>query len=270
MDNTKWILGVMLAAILALALLAGGFIAGRLTSPVGYGFVGGADDWSRAFREMMRQGGMTGGWRGAPQDMMGGNLWNRTEEGERLTVGEAMGAAEQYLQAAGYDGLEVAEVMIFDNHAYVEVEDSERGIGALELLVDPASKAAFLEFGPSMMWNVEYGMMGSQGGRYGGMMAGWRGGMGWVMRRWSPSTEAFDPESLSVTPEEAVQIAEDYLREAFPDLTVDDHAELFPGYYTLHTLENGEVEGMLSVSGYTGEVWVHTWHGGLLEVSEVE
>jgi hypothetical protein len=190
--------------------------------------------------------------------MMGGYGWGGATA-EPLTVEEANDAAEDYLRTAGYDSLEIAEVMIFDNHAYVEVVDPARGAGAVELLVDPVTETAFLEYGPSMMWNVEYGMM-----------RGWRGGMGGMMWGWAAAPSGFDPESLSVTPEEAVQIAEDYLGEAFPDQTVDDHAEIFPGYYTLHTLENGEVEGMLSVNGYTGEVWVHTWHGQLLEVSDSE
>jgi hypothetical protein len=202
-------------------------------------------------------GGMMGGWRGGAGGMMGG-YGQGGATAEVLSVQEATDAAEDYLRSGGYDDLEIAEVMIFDNHAYVEVEDRARGIGAIELLVDPVTKTAFLEYGPSMMWNVEYGMM-----------SGWRG-MGGMMRGWAAAPGAFDPESLSLTPEEALQIAEQYLGQAFPDLTADDHAELFPGYYTLHTLEGGEVTGMLSVNGYTGEVWFHTWHGELLQVSESE
>ena len=37
----------------------------------------------------------------------------------------------------------------------------------------------------------------------------------------------------------------------------------FPGYYTFD-FGRKEVEGMLSVNAYTGEVWVHTWHGPFL------
>ena len=42
----------------------------------------------------------------------------------------------------------------------------------------------------------------------------------------------------------------------------------FPGYYTLHTLQDGDVEGMLSVNAVTGAVWRHTWHGEFREMSE--
>ena len=49
-----------------------------------------------------------------------------------------------------------------------------------------------------------------------------------------------------------------------------DEAEAFYGYYTLHILKNGQVEGMLSVNGYTGAVWYHTWHGPFLGMKEFE
>ena len=34
----------------------------------------------------------------------------------------------------------------------------------------------------------------------------------------------------------------------------------FPGYYTFDYGRKA-IEGMLSVNAYTGEVWVHGWHG---------
>ena len=50
--------------------------------------------------------------------------------------------------------------------------------------------------------------------------------------------------------------------------TADEHADAFYGYYTIHTLENGEVVGMLSVNGFTGQVFPHTWHGELVEMGD--
>ena len=31
-----------------------------------------------------------------------------------------------------------------------------------------------------------------------------------------------------------------------------------------------EIEGVLSVNGYTGEVWYHTWHGPFIGMKELE
>ena len=54
-----------------------------------------------------------------------------------------------------------------------------------------------------------------------------------------------------------------------PGLTVGN-ADTFYGYYTLHTLKSGQVEGMLSVNGYSGAVWYHSWHGAFIGMKEYE
>jgi hypothetical protein len=163
---------------------------------------------------------------------------------EPLSVEQAVASAKAYLAGIEASDLEVAEVMVFDNHAYVEVKD-------------PASQRAMLEFGPSMMWNTTYGMHNAAR-MHGGMMG-----------------QAFGPETapqgeMTVTPEQAAEAAQAYLNEAFAGKTVSDEVETFPGYYTLHVLENGEVVGMMSVNGYTGQVWYHSWHGNLLEMQEFD
>ena len=65
--------------------------------------------------------------------------------------------------------------MIFDNNAYARITEKSTGIGAMELLVDPASLVVFPEYGPNMMWNLKYGMM-SGAGMMGGTSAAWRRG----------------------------------------------------------------------------------------------
>jgi stress response protein YsnF len=46
--------------------------------------------------------------------------------------------------------------------------------------------------------------------------------------------------------------------------------EEFYGYYTLHTEKDGEITGMLSVNGYSGEIWYHSWHGPFIAMEEEE
>jgi hypothetical protein len=41
-------------------------------------------------------------------------------------------------------------------------------------------------------------------------------------------------------------------------------------YYTLHTYTGDKVSGMLSVNGYTGKVWYHSWHGAFVDMKELE
>jgi len=121
------------------------------------------------------------------------------------------------------------------------------------ILVDQYTGAAYPEFGPNMMWNTKYGHMGGQGGMT-GMMRGWL--------NQQPSG------TLTVTPDGARQYAQAYLDQAQPGVKVGDDIVQFYGYYTLHTFKDGKEFGMLSVNGYSGQVWYHTWHGAFIASSE--
>ncbi len=74
---------------------------------------------------------------------------------------------------------------------------------------------------------------------------------------------------MSVTEEQADQYAQKFVDGYLPGAKIGE-PERFYGYYTLHTLQNGQVQGMLSVNGYTGSVWYHTWHGPFLGMKEYE
>ncbi len=202
------------------------------------------------------------GMMGGPAAMMAPYAITDGETPPALSPQEAGQAVERYLESQGYADLAVGEVMIFDNGGYAQVVRKDTGEGAFEVLIDPYTQAVYLEHGPAMMWNTAYGMMdgagfGMMGGGYGGMM----GGLGFAPR----NPEA---EDLNVSPDRAVELAQDYLDRFLPGLQADDHADAFPGYYTLHTLKDDQVVGMLSVNAFTGQVWVHTWHGTLLDMVE--
>jgi hypothetical protein len=98
--------------------------------------------------------------------------------------------------------------------------------------------------GPNMMWNTKYGHMG------GTTWNGWR------------NSQA---EPTSVTPETALTLAQEWLNQYLPGASAEN-ADAFSGYYTIDVLKDGQVYGMLSVNGYTGEVWYHTWHGNFVEM----
>ena len=189
-------------------------------------------------------GAFTFGWHGG--GMMGSTygpgMWGATTtSGEPLSDEQAEGIARQYVE--GFEGplLELAELMVFDNHFYAQARELKTKRYAYELLIDRFSGRISLEPGPNMMWNEKYGHMGSG-------VLGFFGGS-----RLS--------ESMPITEDEAVVAAQAHLDRYVPGLQVDDHAAEFYGYYTLHTLRDGEIVGMLSVNGYTGAVWLHSWHG---------
>jgi hypothetical protein len=126
-----------------------------------------------------------------------------------------------------------------------------------------------------MMWNLKYGglnhqsMMKNSNGMMGvmGMMAG-NGVMGNMMDGWDGSTPAHVSADMTVTPEEAIEFAQTYLNANIADVTVSAGPIQFYGYYTLDYEQNEKVIGMLSVNGYSGQVFVHTWHGIFIEEAE--
>lgn len=189
--------------------------------------------------------GMMGAWT-PPADL--------APAGEALTLDEALAVADAYVSAWKDPNLRLSEIMQFDNHFYAEVVEADSGRGAFEFLIDPVSGAVILEPGPNMMWNLKYGMH-----------AGW----GQPRTRWNTPSGG-DGVEMAISAEEARVAAQAYLDRYYPGLTVDEEAEAFYGYYTLHILENGEIVGMLSVNGSTGDVWLHAWHGEFVAMSDAQ
>jgi len=173
---------------------------------------------------------------------MGG--WDRyNPNAEQITIDEAAEAVKRYLSAYGQD-LALAEVMEFAWNFYAEVEEETTGIHAMELLIDKYTGQVYPEMGPNMMWNTKYspmaGMMGSQ------------------------NTATAE---MPITTEPAKALAQQFLDANLPGVTTGE-AEVFYGYYTLHTLKDGQIEGMLSINGYNGAVWYHNWHGPFIGMEE--
>jgi hypothetical protein len=204
-------------------------------------------------------GGMMGSQRGYRSGMMGGygtNSANITP----LTLDEAYQSADQYLAKLNNTDLKIAEVMVFDNNAYVRVIEQSTGTGAFELLVDPFSQIASPEPGPNMMWNLKYAGFNHQQ-----MMGGGRGMMGYFTSNATP--EAVEPK-LTVSSEQALQDAQKYLDTNLPGTTTAEDADPFYGYYTIDILKDGKTVGMLSVNGFNGQVFLHTWHGTFIEAKD--
>lgn len=168
----------------------------------------------------------------APWGSMMGGSW----AGDGEPVASLDAAAERAQDYADGLGLVVGEVMEFSNEYYAELVTAD-GEGATEVLIDPDTGAVGIEYGPAMMWNTAYGM------------------------------HARASRSATVSAERARQIAQDWLDANRPGLTAGE-AEALPGYYTLHTLRDGQIEGMLSVNATTGAVWYHTWHGTFIAMTD--
>lgn len=279
MNKSLQIAIVVIGGIVLSALIFGaGMIVGRtnwgisVTNPPnmmswisgnanqGYSMMGnGSNMMGNAGNGMMGGNGMLGGY-------FSGNSANTTP----LTVDQTKQAVESYLEGINNSDLELKEIMIFDNNAYARISEKSTGIGAMELLVDPSTLSVYPEFGPNMMWNLKYGhmsgnnMMGNSGmmGGSGGMMGG-SGMVGGILPNLSQATQ-----TMTASPEQALKDAQQYLDQEYPGYQTAEDADPFYGYYTIDILKNGKVTGMLSVNGYSGQVFLHTWHGTFIEMWE--
>jgi hypothetical protein len=162
-----------------------------------------------------------------------------------LTIETAEAIAQQYVTQLNNPDLAVREVEEYTQNFYVQIHEKSTGIGAFELLIDKYTGGVYPEQGANMMWNTKYRMHS--------------GIMGWFTELTSPMT---------VTVEQAENFAQQYLDMYIPGTTVGE-AEAFYGYYHVMVLSAGEGYGVLSVNGYTGQVWYHNWHGAFEQELEV-
>ena len=174
-----------------------------------------------------------------------GGLFN----GGRADIGMDRAVRVAQEVAASYpDGeLTVDEVIEFSNNYYASIREKNTGIGAFEVLIDPATGRASREPGPDMMWNTKYGMMS------GGMMGGHAvAGAG----------------TIPIASQQARDIAQRWLDANRPGSTAKS-PDPFYGYYTVDFEKGGRLVGMLSVNGYSGAVWYHDWHGSFVQEKDL-
>ena len=172
--------------------------------------------------------------------------------GNPISIDRAVGIAQQ--TAAGYSNrtLVVDEVIEFQNNFYASMKEQDTGVGAFEVLINRYSGAVSPEIGPNMMWNTAYGITGQGGMGQGGMM-------GAITR---------SNGTMTVSKEKATGVAQSWLDGHLAG-NVTRAPDTFHGYYTIDFEKGGKLVGMLSVNGYSGQVWPHTWHGGYVQTKDL-
>jgi len=169
--------------------------------------------------------------------MMNGMMGYYSRVPAPLSHSNAKAIADQYLASMNNPDLEIDEFEEYSHNFYVSLIEKSTGRGAIEIIVDRYS-GSFQPEPQSMMWNGKYGMMGS-----------------------------YQQAQMPVTEQQAKEIAQDFLDVAYPGTEADEVVAYY-GYYTIMNKLEGKHYGMLSVNGYSGDVWYHTWHG--MFISEVE
>jgi hypothetical protein len=167
--------------------------------------------------------------------------------GTPLTITQAKTIAQNYVTSINNLDLTVKQVEEYTNNFYVQVNEASTGKGAFELLINKYTGSIYPEMGPNMMWNTKYGMMRS--GALGGIFG-------------TPTT------TMTVTQTQATTEAQTYLNSYISGTTTGD-VNTFYGYYTIEVLKEATTYGMLSVNGYTGQVWFHSWHGTFIAELQV-
>jgi len=206
------------------------------------------------------QQGITGPWYSQPQ----------IQANAPITLDQAKTIAQQYLASTGNSNLAIKEIMEFQYNFYIEYYEKDTGIGAFEMLIwkegapygypgygygygmmgwRVGAGVIMPEPGPNMMWNTKYSPMAN----------------GWMGYRYGYGYQASSTMPISMS--QAQQYAQAYLNATFQNAETKT-ATQFYGYYTIDFTVNGQIVGMLSVNGYTGQVWYHSWHGAF--VQEVE
>lgn len=189
--------------------------------------------------------------------MMNGNMMNGNQpyisvdfnKDELKDIDELKENIEKYLE--NYSGEFIIEdIFVYSNsNYYFSITEEETGKGAMELLVNPITGDVYPEYGPNMMWNTKYGMH-SNGSSF-GMMS---------------NIEFNSSDEVRFSDEDALEKANVYLSKIQNNLSAEIGGHAFYGYYTFHVNEDENLEGMISVNSYTGEVWYHNWHGNVMEV----
>ncbi|MDO8725781.1 MAG: hypothetical protein Q7J35_06925 [Candidatus Methanoperedens sp.] len=180
----------------------------------------------------MGQNGMMG------SGMMGGNMLVSggvpySPNGSQVSLEQASNIAKRYLAAQNNPDLELADLEEWEFNFYVEYKEKSTGTKAFQVLIDKYGGTVSPEMGPNMMWNIKYGMMGSQTG------------------------------NMTLAKEQAMASAQQFLDSRLPGTKAEDSG-MFYGYYHFDVKKDNKMYGMLDVNGYSGQVWYHTWHGNYI------
>ena len=185
-------------------------------------------------------GGMMGPGRMMGGDMMGGMSGYYSGVPSALPHDAAKEIADSYLASLNNRDLEIDEFEEYSHNFYVSLVEKSTGRGAIEIIID-RYYGSYQPEPQSMMWNGKYGMMGS-----------------------------YQQSQMPVTEAQAMEIAQEFLDVVYPGTKADEIVAYY-GYYTVMTKLEGKHYGMLSVNGYSGDIWYHTWHGKFIfEVEEHE
>ena len=180
--------------------------------------------------------------------MMGGFGYGYAPNAKPIALDQAVANAQNYVASFDNADLKLVEVEEYAWNFYGVVQEKSTGTNAFQIIVNKYTGAVYPEMGPNMMWNEKYSPMT------------------WMVGGWFNQPAG----KMTVMMDQARANAAQYLKTYLPNTTVEDKGDTFYGYYNFDVLQNGKTYGMLSVNGYTGAVWYHTWHGDYVATKELD
>ena len=249
-----------MSAVKSKMLVGAGLVAlGLLSAVFAQGMMGPQGSNAQGQNAQGMMGGMMSGM---------GMMSTYVASSRPISQDEARRRAEGFAARYG-QGVKIRDFMIFTDNFYVQVVNAKTGAGLGELLVDRYTGVVQPEYGPNMMWNSRFGMGGSgmmganmygqqnQTGMMGDQNQGAGQGQGMMGTAPNSSNQIAQPVRYDLA--SAQKLAATFVAGYLPNGKVLEGLA-FPGYYTFDYGRKA-IEGMLSVNAYTGEVWVHGWHG---------
>ena len=181
-------------------------------------------------------------------------------QSQTINIDSAVQLFKDYLTRLQNPNLALHEVEEYQNNFYASYIEVSTGVFAFQMLIwkpgsfwtgsmmgnGMMSGIVMPEPGPNMMWNTKYGVMGGMMGVY----------------------KQLSTNNMTVTPDAAKGIAQQYLDGRFSGTSAGD-VDTYYGYYNIDVLSSGKPFGMLSVNGYTGQVWYHSWHGTYIQTVSI-
>jgi len=213
----------------------------------------------------------SGNWSGVifPRILKSDSISNGDPNIEPVPFNKAEAAIEAYLDNFENKALEINEIIVFDNQTYARIIEKDTGIGAFELIVDPSTLFVYHVQGPNILWNLKYGSLRSSGIGEGVIIDGVLSAVSYQdIGGYTTNNLYVNGIDMPVDTNEAIMIAKEFVAGIGDGLYVEENPKRFYGYYTLHTLKDEILFGLLSVNGYTGQVFIHTWHGDFIGIQE--
>ena len=169
-------------------------------------------------------------------------------DGQRINIDQATDIVEGYLRQRNDPNLETKEILEFAIYFYAEILEKDTGISLFTALINPYTGFLYPQPHPDEVWNTRYETT--------------------LEMMWG-AIPSLSIAPMTITEREAKEYAQELIADSLPLAEVGE-ASLFYGYYTVRVIQDGEIYGLVSVNGYTGQSCYQSCHGQFVDIKELD